>query len=572
MELVSDKADLLAAKAEIEALKDALQAERSRNVATSVVTTWLADATRCCLNLKDATQGCTSLMPMGSFATSKPGGQGPTPRLASRPFDRSRGSGKAIGSLPLVIVIFGATGDLARKKLFPAIYQLILHGYLPRDGLKIVGYGRSPVDLDDFLAKQCAKCAVVDALPMAEYKSKISFYAGGYDDPAAFQGLDSQLNELQGGSTPHHRLFFLSVPPTIFGIVCSMIKGNACAAGAAWTRLIIEKPFGRDSASFAALNEKTSSLFDEAQLYRIDHYLGKEVILNMGTLRWANQVFEPIWGKEHVASVEILWKEDLGTGGRGGYFDQFGIIRDIMQNHLLQAFTFASMEIPATMSADDILRTKVELLQAVETLRLDDAFLGQFTASGNEPGYLDDPTVPAGSRCPTFASVVLRINNKRWRGVPFVMRAGKGLDERLCEVRMRMKPRGHARRVALGAKADGSDANELVMRIQPDEALYMNMLCKEPGLGQHVKPTTMDMTYSEQFQGSYSGDAYERMFLNAVRGDQSLFVSAAELTEAWRIFTPLLHAIDERQPQPVLYPFGVESPAGYKEWASARGI
>uniref|UniRef100_A0A7S2NSK0 glucose-6-phosphate dehydrogenase (NADP(+)) n=1 Tax=Haptolina brevifila TaxID=156173 RepID=A0A7S2NSK0_9EUKA len=243
-----------------------------------------------------------------------------------------------------------------------------------------------------------------------------------------------------------------------------------------------------------------------------------------------------------------------------------------MQNHLLQAFTFCAMEIPATMSAEDILRAKVELLEAVETLSLDDAFLGQFTASpsGNEPGYIDDPTVPAGSRCPTFASIVLHVNSKRWRGVPFVMRAGKGLDERLCEVRMRMKPRGQARRVALGAKADGSDANELVMRIQPDEALYMNMLCKEPGLGQKVAPTRMDMTYAEQFKGSYAGDAYERMFLNAVRGDQSLFVSAAELTEAWRIFTPLLHAIDERQPQPVLYPFGVESPAGYKEWVSTR--
>jgi len=247
---------------------------------------------------------------------------------------------------------------------------------------------------------------------------------------------------------------------------------------------------------------------------------------------------------------------------------------------LLQAFTFLAMEPPETMTAEHILKAKVELLRSVQTLSIGDAFLGQFTrntfytAPGvqvTEPGYTDDPTVPAGSKCPTFAAVELRVNNSRWRGVPFIMRAGKGLDERLCEVRMRMKPRGLARRASLGASEDGSDVNELVMRIQPDEALYMKVLCKEPGLGQKARATCMNMSYSDQFKGSYAGDAYERMFLNSVRGDQSLFVSAAELTEAWRIFTPLLREIESKQPQPVLYPFGVGCPPGFKEWASTHG-
>jgi glucose-6-phosphate 1-dehydrogenase len=294
------------------------------------------------------------------------------------------------------------------------------------------------------------------------------------------------------------------------------------------------------------------------------------VIINIATLRWANQIFEPTWNAQHIESVQLTFKEDLGTGGRGGYFDGFGIIRDIIQNHLLQAFMWLAMEPPSSMTGAAITQSKVDLLNKVRTLSLDDAqsvFLGQFGRHGDDSGYLEDETVPAGSRCATFASLVLSVDSDRWRGVPFLFTAGKGMDERVCEIRIRYKAQPS------NAMMGVSSQNELVLRVQPDEAVYMVTVAKEPGITaeQVRKPTVMDMSYATQFKSAYVGDAYERMFLNAARGDQALFVSSAELVEAWRIFTPLLHQIDERTPQPVVHPFGA-LPEGYAAWARANGI
>eukprot|EP00966_Prymnesium_polylepis_P138942 3210705-Prymnesium_polylepis.1 len=215
---------------------------------------------------------------------------------------------------------------------------------------------------------------------------------------------------------PGNRLFFLSVPPNIFGTVTEMLARSCRAAEGGFTRLMIEKPFGRDSTSFDELNQLTARHFKETQLFRIDHYLGKEVLLNISTLRWANSVFEPLWTREHIETVQITFKENLGTEGRGGYFDGFGIVRDIIQNHLLQAFMFLAMDAPEDMSASSIVDSKVRLLQSVQTVTLDDTFLGQFAAGAGQPGYLDDTTTPAGSRCPTFAACVLSVDNERWRG------------------------------------------------------------------------------------------------------------------------------------------------------------
>ena len=470
--------------------------------------------------------------------------------------------------MPLTIVIFGATGDLAKKKLFPALYQLVLLGHLPRS-LQIVGYGRSTVDLAAFIAKQCVNIKADSRLGVTDFTSRITFHAGGYDDPTSYQRLGSQMSAFEAGAAGN-RLFFLSVPPTIFGVVTAMLSTHCRATAPGYTRLMIEKPFGKDSSTFDELNQLTASHFDESQLFRLDHYLGKEVILNIATLRWANQLFEPTWNAQHVESVQFTFKEDLGTGGRGGYFDGFGIIRDIIQNHLLQAFMWLAMESPESMTGDAIMRSKVNLLRQIAPLSLDDArsvFLGQFGRRGEDAGYLEDETVPKGSRCPTFAAVVLQVDSDRWRGVPFLFTAGKGMDERVCEIRVRFKLQ--ANNLMMGVRQQ----NELVLRVQPDEAIYMATVAKEPGITaeQVRRPAVMDMTYSAQFKGAYVGDAYERMFLNAARGDQALFVSANELVEAWRIFTPLLHQIDARKPQPVIHPFGA-LPEGYTAWASANGV
>ena len=478
---------------------------------------------------------------------------------------------ETLRAMPLSVVVFGATGDLAKKKLFPALYQLCLLGHMPRT-LSIVGYGRAAVDLPAFVEKQCVNIKEDPRLPKKDFTDRISFHAGGYDAAESYTRLDAEIRAYEAGA-PGNRLFFLSVPPTVFGAVSAMISQHARAAEGGFTRLMIEKPFGRDAETFEELNALTAAHYPERQLFRLDHYLGKEVILNIASLRWANQIFEATWNAQHIESVQLLFKEDLGTGGRGGYFDTFGIIRDIMQNHLLQAFMWLAMEPPTSMTGDAITAAKCELLSQVKTLSLDpsELFLGQFGArsckDSAEPGYLDDPTVPAGSKCATFASFVLSVDSARWRGVPFLFTAGKGMDERVCELRVRFKQQPQNKMMGVDTH------NELVMRVQPDESIYMLTVAKEPGITaeQMRKPVVMDMSYAAQFPDAYVGDAYERMFLNAARGDQSLFVSAAELVEAWRIFTPLLHAIDDKKPQPVVHPFGA-LPDGYTAWAKQRGV
>jgi len=475
--------------------------------------------------------------------------------------------------MPLSIIVFGATGDLAKKKLFPALYQLMFgcpDAPLLPVSTRIIGYGRSSVELGAFLEKQCAN---VQGQHRDEFLKAISYFQGGYSDESDFARLNSFLQASEGGHGGN-RLFFLSVPPTVFGCVCEKIHQRA-RASKGFTRLIIEKPFGRDSQSFQELNDTTLRCFEEEQLFRIDHYLAKENVLNLVAFRFANQLYEPLWDRHHIAQVQIIWKEDLSTDGRGGYFDEFGIIRDMMQNHLLQVFMWLAMEPPTRLDAESIVAAKCRLLRATRTLEMGDCLLGQFTgntwtaANGvtrSEAGYLDDKTVPVGSRCPTFAAAVLSVDNERWRGVPFFMRAGKGLDESMAEVRVMFKRQAYNDLVP-------SQPNELVIRIQPNAAIYLNCIVKRPGWSQdQVAPVNLDMTYSRTFPGSYVADAYERMLLQAAKGEKALFVSGDELAEAWRIFTPLLDTIDRERPQPVLYPFGSDAPEGLSDFAQARGV
>lgn len=475
-------------------------------------------------------------------------------------------------NLPFTIVIFGATGDLARKKLFPALYQL-LYGcpdapLLPTT-TKIVGYGRATLKVDAFAEKQCVNVVGPDR---AAFVQRISYFQGNYDREEDFVRLHNSLVQMEETGSAN-RMFFLSVPPTVFCSVCENIHRNVRPANG-FVRLLIEKPFGRDSRTFKELDDKTSGLFREEQIFRIDHYLAKEQVLNLVALRFANQVYEPLWNRRHIKQVQIVFKENIGTGGRGGYFDNFGIIRDIIQNHLLQVFLWLSMEPPEVLNAASIATEKCRLLRSTRTLSMNDCFLGQF--SGNtwqengdtrvEPGYLDDKTVPADSRCPTFAAAVLRVDNERWQGVPFLLRAGKGLDERLAEVRVTF------RRQRYNDLIQG-DPNELLLRIQPDEGICLRCTNKAPGWNQgNVAPVRMDMSYRTAFPDNYVAGAYERMLLNASRGERSLFVGSGELTEAWRIFTPLLDEIDKLRPHPVSYPFGVSAPDGAAEFALKHGI
>merc|ERR1719499_1522145 len=467
-----------------------------------------------------------------------------------------------------IFVVFGASGDLAKKKIYPTLWALFKEKLLPPD-TQIVGYARSKLKVDD-IRQKCGPWFKVKSgeEQLAENFWKINNYvAGSYDQRKDFEILNQEMTNLEEKvSKVRNRLFYLALPPSVFASVTSMLKAT-CMSTAGWTRCIIEKPFGKDSESSAVLANHLSSLFKEEQLYRIDHYLGKEMVQNLMTLRFGNRIFSPTWNRDNIASVVITFKEPFGTQGRGGYFDEFGIIRDIMQNHLLQILCLTAMEKPPSTSPDDIRDEKVKVLKSIPALSLSSCVLGQYEGDpdSEDPdarlGYLDDPTVPEGSSCPTFAAAVLKINNERWDGVPFILKCGKALNERKAEVRIQYKD------VPGDIFNGGTVRNELVIRVQPDESVYAKVMTKSPGMSFSLQETELDLTYKSRYKDARLPEAYERLILDVFVGSQMHFVRSDELAEAWRIFTPLLHAIDREKPQPIKYRYGSRGPAEADEQA-----
>jgi len=300
--------------------------------------------------------------------------------------------------------------------------------------------------------------------------------------------------------------------------------------------------------------------------------LGKEIVQNLLVIRFANLIFEPIWNRANISNVQITFKEDIGVEGRGGYFDQYGIIRDVMQNHLLQVVALITMEPPVTYNAEDIRDEKVKALRAILPIREEDVVIGQYTKKkvGDKvyPGYLDDPTVPKGSRTPTFAAAVLHVRNRRWAGVPFLLRCGKGVDERLGEIRIQFHP--------IPANIFGEEhliqPNELILRIQPDEAINLRIMNKAPGLDLRIDRSNLDLKYLSKFSDARIPDAYERLLLDSVKGDKGLFIRNDELAVAWDIFTPMLHKLEEKKVQPEQYPFLSRGPASADYLAAKYGV
>jgi len=362
-----------------------------------------------------------------------------------------------------------------------------------------------------------------------------------------------------------HRIYYFAIPPSIFVDVAAAVKESAMAKSG-FTRLIVEKPFGHDSQSSALLSKQLGALFEEEQLYRIDHYLGKEMVQNLMSIRFANMVFDPLWNRQHIANVSITFKEDIGTEGRGGYFDSFGIIRDVMQNHLLQILALTAMEPPITLSAEDVRDEKVKVLRCCRPVSLEDVSLGQYVKdiTGKKEGYLDDKTVPKGSLTPTFTLAILHIDNQRWKGVPFILKCGKALNERKAEIRIQFKRNP-------SSLFHTSPRNELVIRVQPNEAVYLKFNSKVPGLSSEVIPTELDLTYKQRFDARLP-DAYERLIYDVMRGDHNLFVRDDELEAAWNIFTPLLHRIEREKVKPEDYEFGSRGPVSADNLASKYGF
>ncbi|KNC76019.1 glucose-6-phosphate 1-dehydrogenase X [Sphaeroforma arctica JP610] len=470
---------------------------------------------------------------------------------------------------PLTIVVFGASGDLAAKKTYPTLFSLFVHNFLPQH-TQIVGYARSKLSKDELIKKITPYIKPkneAEKETMKKFFELLSYVAGAYDDGAAFKNLNDELVKWEDNfESAANRMHYLALPPSVFQPVTTHIKAEVMASEESqkWTRVIIEKPFGKDSVSSAVLSNHLASLFTEEQIYRIDHYLGKEMVQNLLIMRFANAMFQPIWNRNYIECVRVTFKEPFGTQGRGGYFDEFGIIRDILQNHLLQVLCIVAMEKPASLDADDLRNEKVKVLKAIKGLSMDDTVLGQYVASNipndedSKLGYLDDKTVPDDSKTPTYASTVLYVENERWDGVPFIMKAGKALDERKADIRIQFKDAPGDIFSALGGEVH---RNELVIRLQPDEAVYMKLNIKSPGLRSRPLQAELDVTYKDRFEDERLPDAYERLLLDVIRGQQGHFVRSDELAEAWRIFTPLLHDIDAGLVESHDYAYGSRGPS-----------
>jgi glucose-6-phosphate 1-dehydrogenase len=321
---------------------------------------------------------------------------------------------------------------------------------------------------------------------ITNFLSKCVYFSGQYDSVESFVGLDHNLLEMEKNSLPNvtctNRLFYFAIPPNVFIPTAHSIR-NACCTKTGWNRLIVEKPFGHDLASALSMSNQLMAMWTETEVYRIDHYLGKEMVQNLIMFRFGNTFLEPLLNSNYVKAIRITFKEDFGTMGRGGYFDNYGIIRDIMQNHLMQVLTLVAMEAPVRViggdSANLIRDAKVNVLKAISPLTLDDVVLGQYVANGKgDVGYLDDPTVPSGSRTPTFAQAILHIHTPRWEGVPFIMKAGKALEQRKGEIRIQFKNSPAASFMFGGASIP---RNELVLRLQPSEAMYLKVVLVRSG-------------------------------------------------------------------------------------------
>ncbi|MEV4095592.1 glucose-6-phosphate dehydrogenase [Streptosporangium saharense] len=481
---------------------------------------------------------------------------------------------------PCVLVLFGVTGDLARKKLLPAIYDLANRGLLP-PGFSLVGFARRDWQDQDFAqlthdaVKEHARTPFREEV-WKQLSEGIFFCPGEFTDDGAFDTLAMMLKEIdQTRGTGGNYGFYLSVPPKFFPVVVQQLKrtGLANAPEGSWRRVVIEKPFGHDLKSAQELNAITSAVFPESSVFRIDHYLGKETVQNILALRFANNLFEPIWNRGYVDHVQITMAEDIGIGGRAGYYDGIGAARDVIQNHLLQLLALVAMEDPTSFGADSLRREKEKVLKAVQLppdLSVSTA-RGRYGPGwqGGEPvaGYTQEDGIPPDSITETYAAVKLEIANRRWAGVPFYLRTGKRLSRRVTEVAVIFQRAPH-----LPFSKDDTEIlgqNALVIRVQPDEGITVRFGSKVPGTAMEVRDVSMDFAYGESFMES-SPEAYERLLLDVLIGDPPLFPHQREVELSWSILDPIEDFWATQGP-PEEYPSGTWGPTSADEMMARDG-
>jgi glucose-6-phosphate 1-dehydrogenase len=469
------------------------------------------------------------------------------------------------------VVIFGASGDLTSRKLIPALYSLFHKGRLPKE-TRVIGVSRTAFTSEAWrqeLTQTTQKFAgsEFNAASWEKFAANIHYQPGDIDKLADFQALAKLLDQLEGapGAT---RLYYLSTAPALYATaITNLGEAGLADESRGVRRVVIEKPFGTDLKTAQALNKSVHDVFAESQVYRIDHYLGKETVQNLLVLRFANSIFEPLWNRRYIDHVQITVAEEVDVGRRAGYYDHSGVLRDMFQNHLLQLLMITAMEAPARFSADFIRDEKVKVLRAVKQMTGGD--FARDTLRGQYGGYLQAEGVAQGSQTATFAALKLHIDNWRWQGVPFYLRSGKGMSCRTSQIVIQYReppimmfnngPRTHL------------DANKLVIQIQPAEGIQMHFQTKVPDAGMQLRSTDLDFKFCREFTGVMP-DSYQRLLLDAMNGDASLFARHDEVEVAWSIIDPILAAWQSPAAPPLeTYPTGDWGPVNSTAWMQSQG-
>jgi glucose-6-phosphate 1-dehydrogenase len=473
---------------------------------------------------------------------------------------------------PTSLVIFGASGDLSRRKLLPAIYNLAHEGSLP-ERFNLVGVSRRSQTDEDFRA--AAREAITahsrrtpDPTVLDGLLGRLSYLAVPFDDTEGYGRIAERLDELDAEhELPLNRAHYLSVAPEFFPIIIENLKAARLNfSRKADVRVIIEKPFGTDLESAQELQRVVSSAFREQQVFRIDHYLGKETVQNMLAFRFSNLMFEPVWNRSYIDHVQITAAEDIGIGSRAGYYDGAGALRDLVQNHMMQLVTLLCMEPPASFEANKIRDEKVKVLEAIRPPTLDEVaemtVRAQYTrgavAGDNVPGYLEEQGVPSDSSTETYAALRLEVQNWRWAGVPIVLRTGKRLARKVTEIAVMLKP-VPTRAFGADEGSVGAQPNQIVMTMQPNEGVSISLGAKIPGTRMRIRPVNMEFNYGTSFM-SQSPEAYERLITDAMRGEATLFTRNDEVLAQWAIIDPILKAWQQGGRPPLEYPAGSTGP------------
>ena len=453
------------------------------------------------------------------------------------------------------IVIMGATGDLAQRKLLPALFQLCCKGRLP-PSVRVVGYSRSEYSDDEFRELTWQRAQEFGELAVQRdvwdsFAQSIFYVSGDLNDTNGIERLKKRLEDLERGDQAN-RLFYLSIAPQLYEPAIQGLGATGLSRQeVGWHRMVIEKPFGRDLESARALNKIVHQNFDESQVYRIDHYLGKETVQNLMVFRFANAIFEPIWNRNFVDNVQITVSEKVDVGDRAGYYDQSGVVRDMVQNHLLQLLTMVAMEPPSSMDSESLRNKKVDVLKAIRRWEPEDT--PQHAIRGQYMGYLNEKGVPDGSKTGTYAALRLYLDNWRWQGVPFYLRSGKSMEQKVSEIVIHFRRPPHI--MFDEGQGERITANALGICLQPDEGVHLKFEVKVPDQEMNTRSMDMEFHYDSAFKDQSIPEAYERLLQDALNGDPSLFIRSDHIEEAWRIVDPILGNWEDPSSSTPLYTY-----------------